>query len=268
MRYSKKPTLWPAYAQCLTESLTVRQSAARLNLSVSVAFRWRHALLGEVDQRDDTSLRGWIELIDLWFAFSEKGKRHLNRPPRAHGVRDRFRFRGKSVRVIVACDRSGGVVTKLAWTERVSAHNLIGVLERRIKEAPVLLAAQGRLGAVSRFARRIGGTFHNIRRPGAGVDPARCHLRTVIGYAARFRQWLDRFRGVATRYLNNYLGWHRFLACQPMSADVFMEWPVGRWLPPSPSPTIPANTARRPGAAASLSRPAPDPRPILDALPG
>ena len=37
------------------------------------------------------------------------------------------------------------------------------------------------------------------------------HVQNVNGYHHRFRQWLARFNGVASRYLANYLGWHRAL---------------------------------------------------------
>ena len=33
------------------------------------------------------------------------------------------------------------------------------------------------------------------------------HIQNVNAYHQRFRQWLSRFRGVASRYLPNYLGW-------------------------------------------------------------
>jgi len=33
----------------------------------------------------------------------------------------------------------------------------------------------------------------------------------VNAYHQRFRQWLRRFHGVASRYLPNYLGWRRAL---------------------------------------------------------
>ena len=35
------------------------------------------------------------------------------------------------------------------------------------------------------------------------------HLQNVNGYHARFKGWLAPFRGVASKYLATYLGWHR-----------------------------------------------------------
>ncbi len=32
------------------------------------------------------------------------------------------------------------------------------------------------------------------------------HIQNVNSYVSRFKKWLDRFNGVATKYLQNYLG--------------------------------------------------------------
>jgi len=37
------------------------------------------------------------------------------------------------------------------------------------------------------------------------------HIQNVNAYHSRLKQWMKRFHGVATRYLENYLGWFRWL---------------------------------------------------------
>jgi hypothetical protein len=37
------------------------------------------------------------------------------------------------------------------------------------------------------------------------------HIQNVNAYHNRFKGWLQRFKGVATSYLPNYLGWFRAL---------------------------------------------------------
>jgi hypothetical protein len=46
----------------------------------------------------------------------------------------------------------------------------------------------------------------STRAPSA---PFLVHDRTMRLYAGRLMSWFGRFRGVATKYLANYLAWHR-----------------------------------------------------------
>ncbi|APH13378.1 insertion element domain protein [Clostridium sporogenes] len=37
------------------------------------------------------------------------------------------------------------------------------------------------------------------------------HIQNVNNYHQRLKKWLDRFNGVASKYMDNYLTWFRFL---------------------------------------------------------
>ena len=37
------------------------------------------------------------------------------------------------------------------------------------------------------------------------------HIQNVNAYDSRLKLWMRRFHGVATKYLDNYLGWRRWL---------------------------------------------------------
>jgi len=37
------------------------------------------------------------------------------------------------------------------------------------------------------------------------------HIQNVNAYDSRLKGWMFSFKGVATKYLDNYLGWHRLL---------------------------------------------------------
>ncbi len=67
-------------------------------------------------------------------------------------------------------------------------------------------------GAIVAFARRAGIVAHVLPRPGKpNPNAPQFHLNNVNAYHGRLKEWLRRFRGVATRNLPNYLGWRRTL---------------------------------------------------------
>ena len=56
--------------------MTLEQTAAELNISISTAFRWRHRLLeGLGVNHQKVQLSGIVEIDETLFRVSEKGSR-------------------------------------------------------------------------------------------------------------------------------------------------------------------------------------------------
>ncbi len=231
--YIKKLRLWGLYAERLAASTTVRKSASSLAINATTSFRWRHRLLGPLRAQDTETLSGWIELDSTRFPYSEKGRR-AGRPPGERvsgtGGGDTPAEKKRRVTVLVACDRKARVVTSICRGRRPSALELDETLGKRISGRPVLSAAHGQYGPGNGFARRKGCVFHDAR-PGAALDPKvrpRVNLHTVLAYVRRLHEWIFRFHGVATKYLVNYLIWHRHVdrTWGPGLAIEVLRWPL------------------------------------------
>ena len=67
--------------------------------------------------------------------------------------------------------------------------------------------------AIAAFARRAGIPFHTPcqRRESRHPRAQHLHINNANAYHGRLKQWLNRFNGVATKNLPNYLGWRRAL---------------------------------------------------------
>ncbi len=62
------------------------------------------------------------------------------------------------------------------------------------------------------FARTTGITHQTINvRRGVRVVSGVFHIQYVNAYDSRLKGWMRRFHGVATQYLENYLGWRRLI---------------------------------------------------------
>ena len=197
---------WLAYLDALRASRPVRAAADDVAVHRNTAFRWRHRFLDRVKADPLARLNGIAEADEMFVLESQKGSRTLDRPARKRGGAASGRGISRELDcILVARDRSGATVDFVTGRGSLTAarlrKHLLPVLER-----DVLLVSDAH-PAYRVFAREAGlsHAFVNLRA-GERVRGA-VHVQNVNGYHRRFRQWLARFHGVASRYLPHYLGW-------------------------------------------------------------
>lgn len=197
---------WLSYHQCLLDSLTIRNAAMAVEISRDTSFRWRHRFLAWVKDDRPKSLHGIAEADEMYLLESEKGARHLARAPRKRGEAASQRGTSKEqVCVLVARDRTGQTLNFVTGRGPVSKAQLHRCL-RPALDSDVLLVTDS--NAVYRyFAREADISYESINLRAKQRVRGAIHVQNVNAYHSRCRQWLQRFHGVATHYLPNYLGW-------------------------------------------------------------
>jgi hypothetical protein len=84
------------------------------------------------------------------------------------------------------------------------------ILQGRINDQ-ALLCMDGD-GAVIAFAKKQGLEYELIiARKGEHVHEKVLHIQNVNAYTSRLKKWMRLFNGVATKYLQSYIGWRRWL---------------------------------------------------------
>jgi len=200
---------WLDYSQALIEGLTIRKAAVRCVIAKTTSFRWRHRFLHEVATVKASGLTGIVEADETYFPLSFKGSRQLSRPPhrRGHAIHQRGTSE-EQVPVLVLRDRQGTTTDfKLkAATQREEAPIL-----RQVIATDAILCSDG--GASLKAAARQVGIAHRALNLSAGIRVLAgvYHIQNVNAYDSRLKVWMKRFHGVATKYLENYLGWRRGL---------------------------------------------------------
>jgi transposase-like protein len=197
---------WLGYLDCMLQSATVRRAAALVGIHKNTSFRWRHRFLANAKHDRSLPLSGITEADETYLLESQKGSRRLDRPPRRRG--GKARRRGLSHEhdcILVARHRAGRTVDFVTGRAPLKPEQLQRCLPPVIAPGAVLVTDGHRAYPV--FARRAG-IAHRAVNLAAGVRVAGAlHVQNVNAYHSRFKQWLRRFHGVASRYLPNYLGW-------------------------------------------------------------
>jgi transposase-like protein len=211
---------WLTFGEALQNADSVRKSAKACGVAVTTAFRWRHRFLRTAKADKPTKLGGIVEADETFFRRSYKGSRRWTRPQPTDASPSRpARHRGgptgrrgtpldEQVPVLIVRDRhraTGDAILDGLSAQVIGAH-LVPMLS-----AEALLCTD--TGAVYAVIARDAGIRHepvNVTAEGYVRDRV-FHIQNVNAYDSRLKQWMHRFNGVATRYLDSYLGWRRLI---------------------------------------------------------
>ena len=201
---------WLSFLQCLLESRTIRDSARVTGVHRTTSFRWRHRFVAAAGRDRPARLASIVEVDETYRLESQKGARKLTRRPRQRGGVASLRgINREHDCLLVARDRSGQTLDFHTGRGPVNAMHLHSCL-RAVLPGDVLLISDA-ANAYRCFAREAGITHEAVNVAAGRRARGAIHIQNVNAWHSRFKSWLVRFRGVASRYLANYSGWQRLL---------------------------------------------------------
>jgi transposase-like protein len=205
LAHLRKREQWLRYGQVLIEAMSVRQAAQGCGVDKNTAFLWRHRFLQAAATHRPAHEGGIVEADETFFLESYKGQRKLHRPARKRGG---VGAHWEHIAVLVVRDRSGQ--TADCRLEGIDAPHITAVLRPLVDKDAILCTDGARV--YQTVARTLGLTHRAINvQQGIRVIDGAFHIQNVNAYDSRLKQWMGRFHGVATKYLENYLGWRRML---------------------------------------------------------
>jgi len=197
--------------RCMLEGYSLPKTAKVVGVSIPTAFYWRHKILAALRCLKDEPLSGVVEADETYVLYSEKGNRCLNRSPRKRGGKaKKAGISDEQVCVVVARDRIDNTISEVAALGRPSAEEIDYVIGNNISPDSIFCTDKHR--SFKRFARLkelqyVQLNLSQNKRVVRGIY----HIQNVNSYHQRFKSWMRRFNGVATKYLSNYVHWFEFL---------------------------------------------------------
>ena len=201
---------WLSYLETMIQGKVLRQAAKECHIDLKTAFRWRHRFLQLPAQLKSKFLEGIVEADETFFAYSEKGNKQLKRKARKRGTISGKRGRSKEDWVPVLTVRDRGHHTFEAILQSTSIQGISEQLSGKIEKDSVL-CSDGYKSYIQ-FAQD-NGLVHKRLNLSAGIRVIDnvFHIQNVNAYHSRLKGWIARFHGVATKYLDHYLGWFRMM---------------------------------------------------------
>ena len=209
----KSVSVWECYVECMVSGLSVRMSAEKCGISKSTSFIWRHKLLDALREKDAKAmLRGIVEGDEAFFRLSFKGNHardgfRMPRPARKRGGCGKRGMSSEQVCAPCAVERGGAALSKAACLGRATARALGDVFGGKIDGGATFCSdahASYRAFAAERSVRLV-------QTRGGRAKSGIYHTQHVSAYHSVLKGWMRRFRGVATKYLDNYLAWNNAL---------------------------------------------------------
>lgn len=202
---------------------SIRKCAEIVGISVPTSFFWRHKILDAIrEYMKIGSVGGVIEVDEAFFRESFKGDHKksttFTMPRKAHkrGVKgsrsnkDEKRKRGISreqVCVLCAMDRTGNLITELICKGGIKHTDLERLFENRIEDNSILCTDSHK--SYIKFAQNFELELQQIKR--SKHKEGLYHIQHINAFHRNLKGWMDKFRGVATKYLANYMYWFKWL---------------------------------------------------------
>jgi transposase-like protein len=210
MAHLHKRERWFEHARAMIEGKSLAKTAELCGVHPTTAFRWRHRFLGAPSADKPRRLSGIVEADETFILESFKGRwSDLPRKARKRGGPARHPgLHSDNIPVLVARDRRGATFD--AVLPQNDSASIGAALAGVVTGENHLIGDGGK--AIAAFARKAQIPFHAVPAPGKPTAEApHLHINNVNPYHGRLKQWLNRFNGVATKNLPNYLGWRRAL---------------------------------------------------------
>ena len=193
----------------LSHGLSVKKAAAAPDSAPTTAFRWWNPFMQLAQAVKATALTGVVEADETCFLRSSKGQCPDGKLRKRGGCASRKERGMDLIPILVVRDRSGAKADFLL--EAVSKACMSQVLKSCIHSDAILCTDGSAAMAAAAHELHLRHEPLNLRAGERVRGP--WHIQNVNAYHGGLKTWIARFQGVATSYLENYLGRFRALDC-------------------------------------------------------
>ena len=205
----KKELLRP-YLELMAQEKSLDEIKETLGINKKTAFDWRHKILSGLEESGKEKFTGITESDETFFPQSEKGSRHLERKPYKRGRKLGKKGISKDhVAVIATKGRSGGLDLTVATLGRIKKQDIKNAVGSRVDDKTIL-CSDGHV-SYKGFANDLKIEHHVIRGDlKEYVKNKKYHIQHINSLHNGIKKWIEnRFWGVSTKYLQQYMNWYR-----------------------------------------------------------
>lgn len=215
----KSPKLWLQYLKCMLSGYTIRKCAEECKINIATAFFWRHKILDALTTAIGVGdLEGLVEADETFFRYNRKGnftkvrsyKKGIRTSTGRTTKQAKQKKRGLSrdqVAVGTALDRLGNLKIGLICTGRLQYPALKRFYEGHISANSTLCTDSAH--GYATLSEEL--NLNHIKIESGKRKKDIYHIQHINSLHSRLKAFMSDFKGVATKHLQNYLYWFKFI---------------------------------------------------------
>lgn len=213
----KKPDKFELYKSLMLESyLPLKKIAAKVGISFQTAFDWRHKILSGLNNRD-FKFEGITEIDDIWFLYSQKGRKGL-KYSRKRGGSKRAGDNAFQAKLLVTTDRKNTMDMSLVRIGRLKKSDIQRKISGRFSENSILVSDKHR--SIASFANSEG-IQHISFKASKHTAGGEYHVQGINNIASKLKTIINHsLRGVSTKYLQSYANWVKLVSAKATPAEL------------------------------------------------
>ncbi len=218
-RIHKKDRMMEFYALSDAE-FSLENCKKNLKLSKQTVFNWRHKGISSLKGIETETISGIAELITIEMRVSRKGERPNNdeflpkaetqqAPKRSQRVPKIKVPEGtkESVQVSFCSNREHQIGFDVLELGELNSTEMLKKITEKLKKVKILCIDNNPILKLFAQSKRL--SYKTPKEDKKIKEREKIyHTYTIQNLIKGFKDWLLRFRGVATKYLQNYLNWY------------------------------------------------------------
>jgi transposase-like protein len=187
----------------------------KVGISLQTAFDWRHKILSTISSKKE-SFEGITEIDDIWFLYSQKGRKGLDYS-RKRGGSNRAGDNDFQAKLLITSDRKANTDLSLVRIGRIKKSDIQRKISGKLSKNCILVSDKHK--SISAFAKSEGIehiSFISSNHTAGGEF----HVQNVNSMASRLKHIINHsLRGVSTKYLQSYANWFKLKLCKNIEVD-------------------------------------------------
>lgn len=213
----KSTNQWKNFILYTLEGKSLRFCAEQCNISLPTSFSWRHKLLSALaSEQFSDKLGGIIEVDEMFVPVSYKGN-HKNskkftmpRPAYKRGTDNKSRSTKDKACVLCAVERNKGFSGLVTHRGALNSTILSSVFDNHITNDSIVITDESKalnkyFQAQAYLHKAMASSADGSSFKTVPVVDGPYHINNTNALHSRFRLFLRKFNGVASKHLNKYL---------------------------------------------------------------